>query len=995
MSTENQSNKDNTSQKSTPTSGDLAKVYDPNEAETRWYSLWQDSGVFQPKSDTTGSDENSPSYVIMMPPPNVTGTLHMGHALTITLQDILIRYHRMKGFNTLYLPGTDHAGIATQTVVERELARHHQVSRHEIGRERFLEHVWAWKDKNGSRILEQLKTMGASADWSRLRFTMDEQCSKAVREAFVHMWNDDLIYRGERLVNWDPKTRTALSDEEVDHEERRGSLWQFAYSFADGSGEVVVATTRPETMLGDSAVAVHPNDERYQAHIGKKLVHPFFADRELTLIADDYVDPEFGTGAVKITPAHDPNDFEMGQRHQLEMINIFTFDGRVNEHGGDFQGMERYEARKAIKRKLEALGLTRGEEHITHKVSISQRSGVAIEPMLSRQYFVKTKPLAEKANAALRSGETKMVPESWVKTWNHFMDNIRDWCISRQLWWGHRIPVYYDLEILPQVIKEDAQARGVRTEALEILEQGDIQAALAVALNTLDEEWVRRFSVASIDDLTLTEGGTRYVQEEDVLDTWFSSGLWPFSTLGWPDKTEDLARFYPGSVLETGFDILFFWVARMMMMGTYFLEDAPFSDVYLHAMVRDSQGRKMSKSLGNTIDPLDVIRGVSLDELTEKTKTYPVPEKLLPQVLAGLTQEYPEGIPSSGADGLRFTLTSLSGQGRDIKLSIPRVAGYRAFLNKIWNATRFGFMRTEGVAMRPLHEVKETLSVADRWILSRLQAVTEKANRGISEYRFNETADAIYHFFWSELCDWYIELAKGALSDHAPQEKREAACSVFFTVLDQSMRLLHPLCPFQSEEIWQSLPGRHQRWPDHKFCAIAPYPERQSEWLDEEAESLMSLLQETLTMARNARHESGLPIQKKAPLVVLTDHQDLATTVQNYEKELKRMAQLTELTVSSREGYDIPAQAAVNSGVEMDVLILLEGLIDLGAERERLAKEVEKLDKRRQSLSKRLNNPGFRERAPEKVIQETEGKLRDIEEQITRLEERITQINHK
>ena len=833
----------------------------------------------------------------------------MGHALTITLQDILVRYHRMRGHDTLYLPGTDHAGIATQTVVERELARHHKQSRHEIGREAFLEHIWAWKEKNGARILEQMKTMGASADWSRLRFTMDDQCSEAVREAFVQMWNDDLIYRGERLVNWDPKTRTALSDEEVEHEERRGMLWEFAYAFADGSGEVIVATTRPETMLGDTAVAVHPEDERYQNQIGKQLVHPFFPDRKITLIADDYVDPEFGTGAVKITPAHDPNDFEMGQRHQLEMINIFTFDGRVNDRGGEFQGLDRYEARKAIKRALNELGFARGEEHITHKVSISQRSGVAIEPMLSRQYFVKTKPLAAKANAALRSGETRMIPESWVKTWDHFMDNIRDWCISRQLWWGHRIPVFYDLERLPEVIRKEAEARGVKTEALESLESGDLSQTLAVALNTLDETWVRMFSVASAQDLTQGENGERFVQEEDVLDTWFSSGLWPFSTLGWPEKTDDLARFYPGSVLETGFDILFFWVARMMMMGTYFLGDAPFADVYLHAMVRDSQGRKMSKSLGNTIDPLDVIRGVSLEELTEKTKTYPVPEKLLPQVLSGLAQEYPEGIPASGADGLRFTLASLSGQGRDIKLSIPRVAGYRAFLNKIWNATRFGFMRTEGVEMRPLDDVRGQLSVADRWILSRLQVVTEKANTGISEYRFNETADAIYHFFWSELCDWYIELAKGALSDNATQEKREAACSVFFTVLDQSMRLLHPLCPFQSEEIWQSLPGRQQRWPNHDFCAIAPYPQFNKEWIDEEAESLMSLLQETLTMARNARHESGLPIQKKAPLVVLTDHAGLTETVLSYERELKRMAQLTELSVAARGDYEIPCSS--------------------------------------------------------------------------------------
>lgn len=974
----------------------LAKVYDPNEAETRWYQRWSDAGVFQPKSDRVPhhvDQEKTPAYVIMMPPPNVTGTLHMGHALTVTLQDILIRYHRMRGLDTLYLPGTDHAGIATQTVVERELARHEGKNRHDLGREAFLERVWSWKEKNGSRIIEQLKTMGASADWSRLRFTMDDQCSRAVRTAFVDMWNDGLIYRGERLVNWDPKTRTALSDEEVEHEERRGLLWRFAYPFADGSGEVVVATTRPETMLGDTAVAVHPEDERYQDHIGKRLLHPFFPDREFSLIADEYVDPAFGTGAVKITPAHDPNDFEMGQRHQLPMLNILTFDGRINDRGGEFAGLDRYDARKAVKARLEELGWARGEDHITHSVSISQRSGVAVEPMLSRQYFVKTQPLADLANQALRSGETRMIPESWLKTWDHFMDNIRDWCISRQLWWGHRIPVFYDLEQLPAAIHADAEERNARTEALEHLERGDLTQALSVALNTLDDSKVRSFSIASEENLTQGEGAKRYVQEEDVLDTWFSSGLWPFSTLGWPDETPDLARFYPGSVLETGFDILFFWVARMMMMGTYFLKDAPFRDVYLHAMVRDSQGRKMSKSLGNTIDPLDVIRGVSLDELTEKTKTYPVPEKLLPQVLEGLAKEYPEGIPSSGADGLRFTLASLSGQGRDIKLSIPRVAGYRAFLNKIWNATRFGFMRTEGVEIKPLHEMSAHLSLADRWILSRLQVVTDRARSGVEEYRFNETADVIYHFFWSELCDWYIELAKGALSDHAPQLKREAACSVFFTVLDQSMRLLHPFCPFQSEEIWQSLPGRDQRWPEYEFCAVAPYPEADQEWVDEDAETSMKLLQETLTMARNARHESGLPIQKKAPLVVLTDNESLTETLQSYEGELKRMAQLTDLTVEKRTGFNVPAQAAINSGVEMDVVILLEGLIDLGAERDRLSKEIEKLDKRRQSLKKRLGSPGFRDRAPDSVIQETEGNLQDVEDQISRLEERVNALN--
>ena len=976
----------------------LPKAYQASEAEGRWYQQWREAGVFKPRSDHDPSCE-AESYVIMMPPPNVTGSLHMGHALTATIQDILVRYHRMQGRNTLYLPGTDHAGIATQSVVERELARNEGKTRHELGRADFLERVWSWKEKNGSRIVEQLMTLGVSADWDRQRFTMDEQCSRAVTEAFVRMWDDGLIYRGERLVNWDPKAHTALSDEEVEHEERRGELWRFAYPFADGSGEVVVATTRPETMLGDTAVAVHPDDERYKAHVGKALTHPFFPERHIPLIADSYVDPTFGTGAVKITPAHDPNDFEMGQRHSLPMINIFTLNARVNEQGGDFAGLDRYEARRQIKAKLEELGWTRGAEEITHNVSVSQRSGEVIEPMLSRQFFVSTKPLAEKANAAINSGETRIIPESWTKTWDHFMNNIRDWCISRQLWWGHRIPVYYDLEAMPEAIREDAQEKGGRTEALELLEgalalEGEARAdalkkTLSVALNTLGDGFVRRFSSASVSDLT--EGGTstRFVQEEDVLDTWFSSGLWPFSTLGWPEETPDLARFYPGAVLETGFDILFFWVARMMMMGTYFMGKAPFADVYLHAMVRDAQGRKMSKSLGNTIDPLDVIRGVSLEELTAKTKTYPVPEKLLPQVLKGLEDEFPEGIPASGADGLRFTLASLSGQGRDIKLSIPRVAGYRAFLNKIWNATRFGLMRSEGVEAKALSEVKAHLSLADRWILSRLQIATAKVNEAVEGYRFNEASEAIYQFFWSELCDWYIELAKGTLSDKAPVEQKEASACVLFHTLDQSMRLLHPFCPFQTEEIWQKLPGREVRWPEVRFCAEASYPSADEAWVDAEAEESMKLLQDALTMARNARHESGLPIQTKAPLVVVTDHAGLSAGLSFYESELKRMAQVSELSVHTKGAFEVPKEAAINSSPEIDVVILLEGLIDYAAERERLSKEVEKLTKRKMSLEKRLSSPGFTDKAPAHVVAETQAKVEEAAEQITRLQERI------
>ncbi|MEE2788544.1 MAG: valine--tRNA ligase [Myxococcota bacterium] len=969
----------------------LPKVYDPNEAETRWYQVWSDAGLFRPGSDTGMVADDAESYVIMMPPPNVTGTLHMGHALTATIQDMLIRYHRMKGFNTLYLPGTDHAGIATQTVVERELTRSEGKTRHDLGRDDFLERVWAWKDRNGSRIIEQLKTIGVSADWDRLRFTMDEQCSHAVRTAFVQMWNDDLIYRGERLVNWDPKTRTALSDEEVEHEDRTGELWRFAYQLVDGSGEIVVATTRPETMLGDTAVAVHPDDERYTAMIGKHLRHPFFPERVIPVIADAYVDREFGTGAVKITPAHDPNDFEIGTRHTLPMINILTFDGRINEQGGSFQGLDRYDARREVKGRLEALGLTRGSETITHSVSISQRSGVAIEPMLSRQYFVKTERLAKQATDAIKSNETQIIPESWEKTWDHFMDNIRDWCISRQLWWGHRIPVFYDTQKLADAIRADANTKG-RTEALEALEANiGHEELLAIALNTLDDQWVRSFSVASVDDLA-AENGERYIQENDVLDTWFSSGLWPFSTLGWPENTDDLARFYPGAVLETGFDILFFWVARMMMMGTYFMGKAPFADVYLHAMVRDSQGRKMSKSLGNTVDPLDVIRGITLDELVAKTKTYPVPEKLLPAVISGLKKEFPDGILASGADGLRFTLVSMSGQGRAIKLSIPRVAGYRAYLNKIWNATRFALMNVGTDAVQPIDAVRNDLSWADRWILSRLQRVTARANTGLRTYHFHETADGMYHFFWDEFCDWYIELVKSAVAPGAPSAPREAARSVLMHVIDQSMRLLHPLCPFQTEEIWQKLPGRDQRWPQTAFCAVAPYPDEDAGWIDEAAEFRVGQLQETLTLLRNARHESGLPISQKIPAVVITDDDVLTNVLREYDTEFKRLAKVTRLETYRRGDFDIPEQAAVNSGSAMDVVVLLEGLIDFAAERERLTKEIAKIDKVRQNLVKRLSNEGFRAKAPAQVIEESEAKLAEFNAQIERLDARLSSL---
>jgi valyl-tRNA synthetase len=971
----------------------LPKAYDPTAIEARWYQVWDDAGVFGADAADT-LERDARAYVIMMPPPNVTGTLHNGHALFVTLQDILIRYHRMKGFNALWLPGVDHAGIGTQTVVERELKRHENKSRHDIGRDAFEQRVWAWKERNGSRIVEQLKVLGASADWKRERFTMDEQCSRAVREAFVQLWNDGLIYRGERLINWDPATRTALSNEEVDHEDRSGELWSFAYACSDGDGEIVVATTRPETMLGDTAIAVHPDDERYQSLLGRRVAHPYFPEREILVIADAAVDREFGTGAVKVTPAHDPTDFDIGERHGLAMINIFELDATLNENGGPFAGLDRYEARRRIKADLEQRGLARGSEPIRHAVAISERSGETVEPMLSRQYFVSAGPLARKACAALDDlDQTEMIPASWKATWDHFMNNIQDWCISRQLWWGHRIPVYYERAGLEDAVREDARRRGSNTAALRALEQGvDARELLMIALESVDEELVRGFSIASVEDLCAGADGDRYLQEEDVLDTWFSSGLWPFSTLGWPDETDDLRAFYPGAVLETGFDILFFWVARMMMFGCHFMGEAPFRHIFLHSMVRDSQGRKMSKSLGNAIDPLDVINGITLDDLLAKTKTYPVPEKLLPSVLKGLEQEYKEGIPASGADGLRFSLAALSGQGRDVKLSIPRVAGYRAFLNKIWNATRFALMGLGGAKPRPLAEVKDDLSLADRWILSRLQAASERVENGIANYRFDEASNGVYQFFWNEFCDWYIELVKESLDESAAGASREAARSVLIEVLDASMRMLHPICPFQSEEIWQRLPGRDTRWTDVEFCATAPYPVPDPAWRDEAAEQELGHVIDVVTRLRNLRVESSLAAGQRVPAVVVSDHADIRAHVSAFSGPICRLARLSELQVLASADYEVPQQAAVATAPELDCVLPLEGLIDLDAERARLTKELEKTRKQLDGFERKLGNANYVDKAPAEVVEETRGRAARCREQIQGLESSLARL---
>ncbi len=953
----------------------LDKNFNREEIETKWYQIWLDNNLF--KAGYGDNNKKSP-YVIMMPPPNVTGVLHNGHALFVTLQDILARFWRMSGRDVLWLPGTDHAGIATQAVVERELMKKERKTRHDLGREQFLTRVFAWKDKHGSKIIEQLKLMGASADWDRLRFTMDEQCSHAVRTAFVKLWNEGLIYRKERLVSWDPKAKTALSNEEVDHVEREGELFHFAYKVKGSPDqEIVVATTRPETMLGDTAVAVHPKDQRYAHLIGKELIHPFISDRKMNVIVDDFVDQEFGSGAVKITPAHDPNDFKMGERHNLPFINIFTLDAKINENGGDFQGLDRFDARMQVKNKLDALGLARKRENITHAVTVSQRSGADIEPMLSRQYFVNAKPLAEKAYQAVESGDVTIIPGSFKKTWDHFLLNIEDWCISRQLWWGHRIPVYYHIASLKEAVMKHPDLNCY--EALT--KQEPLEIVLRLALDELDEASIHAFSHAFLEEPIEPEN---YLQEDDVLDTWFSAGLWPFATLGWPEQTPDLARYYPGAVLETGFDILFFWVARMMMFGIHFMGQAPFKDIFLHAMVRDAHGRKMSKSLGNAIDPIDVIEGITLNDLIAKTKTYPVPETHLPKVIEGIKKDFPDGIPSAGADGLRLSLAMFSGQGRDVKFSIPRVLGYRAFLNKVWNATRFALMNVGEEEIKAFDE-KTELSTADRYILSALNKTIEKVDIFIKEYRFSEAAEVIYHFFWNEYCDRYIECAKVSFR-HDDPSKQHATKSVLLNLLDSSMRLLHPFCPFISEEIWQVLPSTEAyKKRGINFCAIAPFPVADKALINDQAEHTIDLVFELSTMIKNGRQSSDLPASLAVPVKLYAKDAATKKILEENTELIAHLAKTSSIEVLLRGESVSDELSVINSSAYVDVVIKLAGLIDIEKETARLKSALEKIQQQKSGLEARLNNEAFVSNAPKAVVdaQRTElSALNDKEEQL-------------
>ncbi|MFT3708137.1 MAG: valine--tRNA ligase [Archangium sp.] len=913
-----------TADSKTPTT-DLPSAWEPGPVEDKWSALWNERGYFKGDASST-----KPAFSIVLPPPNVTGSLHLGHALTATIQDILIRWKRMSGFNALWLPGTDHAGIATQMMVERELLKTEKKSRHDYGREEFLKRVWAWKEKYGARIGEQHKVMGASLDWSRERFTMDPGVSEAVKEVFLRLHSEGLIYRARKLINWDPQLRTALSDLEVENEETNGSLWSIAYP-VDGSDEkLVVATTRPETMLGDTAVAVHSEDPRYKHLIGKKVKLPLI-DRLIPIIADDIlVDPKFGTGVVKVTPAHDHNDYATGLRHNLEQINIFTETAHVNENGGAYKGLERFAARKKVLEDLTAAGLLVEEKPHKLPLAKSGRTGVPVEPRLSWQWYVKIKPLADKAIEAVEQGKTRFVPENWQNTFFSWMRNIHDWCISRQLWWGHQIPAWYEVGADGTVDFENAKFVVSREKPPE----------------------------------------GNWVQDPDVLDTWFSSGLWPFSTLGWPNKdAADLRTWYPNSVMETGHDIIFFWVARMMMFGIHFMGEVPFRTVYLHAMVRDEKGEKMSKTKGNVIDPLDIVKGA--------------PAANLP---ASVKNKYPQGLPAMGADALRFTLASLTQQGRDIRLSVERIEGYKAFVNKIWNASRFALMNMGDFQADPKIFVKDrALSLADRWILSRLNVCTAGVQSALTAYNFGEAASLVYQFLWREFCDWYIELAKGSLrSDDV--HVRDSSRAVLVFCLDQILRLVHPFMPFISEEIWHLLPMTR---PTESIC-IAAYPTEDRRLADPAAEAEMRPVIEAIEGIRTIRGESQLSPALKVEAHVQTPSAQLRETLMRSREYVMALARVSTLHVTDL-GVK-PPQAAAEIRADMEIYVPLAGIVDLAEERERLKKEIEKAEKEIAGLETRLGQPSFVARAPADVVAKDRARVDELRSRIAKVNDNLRRI---
>ncbi|WP_395503080.1 valine--tRNA ligase [Ectopseudomonas mendocina] len=940
----------------------MDKTYQPHAIESNWYQTWEKNNYFAPQ----GSGE---PYTIMIPPPNVTGSLHMGHGFNNAIMDALIRFRRMQGRNTLWQPGTDHAGIATQMVVERQLAAQ-GIGRHDLGREKFLEKVWEWKNQSGGTITRQIRRLGSSVDWSRERFTMDDGLSEAVKEAFVRLHEDGLIYRGKRLVNWDTKFHTAISDLEVENHDEKGSLWNLRYPLADGKKTaegkdyLIVATTRPETMLGDSAVAVHPDDERYKALIGSYVELPLLG-RRIPIIADDYCDPEFGTGCVKITPAHDFNDYEVGKRHNLPLINIFdknaavlasaqvfNLDGSVNEHieaniPAQFAGLDRFEARKQIVAAFEAAGLLEKIEDHALKVPKGDRSGTVIEPWLTDQWYVSTKPLAEKAIAVVESGEIQFVPKQYENMYFSWMRDIQDWCISRQLWWGHRIPAWYDEAGNVYVGRDEAEVR---------------------AKHNLGDAALR--------------------QDEDVLDTWFSSGLWTFSTLGWPQQTDFLKTFHPTDVLVTGFDIIFFWVARMIMLSTHLTGQIPFKTVYVHGLVRDGQGQKMSKSKGNVLDPLDIVDGITLDELLEKRTSGMMQPKLAEKIAKQTKAEFPEGIASYGTDALRFTFCSLATTGRDVKFDMGRVEGYRNFCNKLWNAANFVIENTDGQDTGVNGEEVE-LSSVDRWIISQLQRTEAEVTRQLDAFRFDLATQALYEFVWDQYCAWYLELVKPVLWDeNAPIERQRGTRRTLVRVLEVILRLAHPFMPFITEEIWQRIKG--QAGVQGETLMLQPWPVANESRIDAAAEGDIEWVKQLMLGVRQIRGEMKISMAKRIDIIVANASAEDQRRLADFEPLLNKLAKLESVRVLAA-GEEAPMSATTLVG-EMEVLVPMAGLIDKDAELARLDKEIARLDGEVKRVGGKLANEGFVAKAPAEVLEKERAKLAEAEQALSKMVEQRGKI---
>jgi len=915
----------------------MDKSYRPEDIEQRIYERWEDEGWFAP------SGEGEP-YCIMIPPPNVTGTLHMGHAFQDTIMDALTRFHRMKGHRALWQPGMDHAGIATQMVVERLLNAENK-SKHDLGREKFVERVWQWKEESGGQIAQQIRRLGASVDWSRDRFTMDDGCSDAVRKVFVDLYDEGLIYRGKRLVNWDPVLHTALSDLEVLSADEDGSLWHFRYPLASGDGHLVVATTRPETMLGDSAVAVHPDDERYTHLVGQEIELPIVG-RRMPIVADDYVDPEFGTGCVKITPAHDFNDYELGKRHDLAIYNILTDDAALNDEVPKaYRGLDRFVARDKIVAEFKALGLLEKIENYTVKIPRGDRSHAVVEPYLTDQWYVKIDPLAKPAIEAVETGKIKFVPENWSKTYFDWMYNIQDWCISRQLWWGHRIPAWYD-------------------------EQGNVYVGHS-------EEDVREKNNLAAD--------VPLSQDNDVLDTWFSSALWPFSTLGWPKKTQALDEFYPGNVLVTGFDIIFFWVARMIMMGIKFMGDVPFHEIYIHGLIRDQDGQKMSKSKGNVLDPLDLIDGIELEALVEKRTGGMMQEHLAPKIEKATRKHFPDGIDAYGCDALRMTFGSLATTSRDIRFDVGRIEGYKNFCNKLWNAARYVLMNTEA-----LDDGDVEYSASDRWIRARIDETTRQMHKHFASYRLDLAVQSVYDFTWHEFCDWYLELSKPILqSDESSPEMQRGTRRTLIDVLEAILRLLHPLMPFITEEIWEQVAERAGIEGD--TIMLRAYPEADDNAADDAAIADIEWVKQFILGIRQIRGEMDISPGKALPVMLQHASNVDQQRAQQHALLLRHVGRVESIEMLA-DGAEPPAAATALLG-DMRLLVPMKGLIDVDAEKARLDKQMDKVHAELAKATGKLGNEKFVNNAPPAVVTQERERVAEFEKTIAQLTEQLQKLD--